>query len=99
MGQLTTLLPFIVMFVIFYFLLIRPQQKKQRDRNAMLRTVKKGDQVVTIGGVHGTVVDLSDDTVGLRVAHNVIMTFERSAVGSVKQVAAASETEAPATNA
>ncbi|MDB5085752.1 MAG: yajC [Bacilli bacterium] len=88
MSQLTTLAPFILMFIVFYFLLIRPQQKKQRDRTSMIKAIKKGDQVVTVGGINGTVVDLLDDSISLRVAHNVILTFERSSISSVRVSAA-----------
>ncbi|MBO8163861.1 MAG: preprotein translocase subunit YajC [Brevibacillus sp.] len=77
------LLPIIIMFVIFYFLLIRPQQKRNRERNAMLAALKKGDKVITIGGIHGTIQDLDDSTVTLRIAHNVNVTFDRGAVNSV----------------
>jgi preprotein translocase subunit YajC len=76
-------LPIIIMIAIFYFLLIRPQQKRAKQRNAMLASLKKGDKVVTIGGVHGTIQDLSDDTVTLRIAHNVNVTFDRGAINSV----------------
>ncbi len=83
MGDLTQFLPIIIMFAIFYFLLIRPQQKKAKQRNAMLGALKKGDKIVTIGGVHGTIQDLSDDTITLRIAHNVNVTFDRGAINSV----------------
>ncbi|MFF0827307.1 preprotein translocase subunit YajC [Brevibacillus sp. NPDC003359] len=83
MEGLTQFLPIIIMFAIFYFLLIRPQQKKAKQRNAMLGAIKKGDKIVTIGGVHGTIQDLSDDTVTLRIAHNVNVTFDRGAINSV----------------
>lgn len=83
MDGLTNFLPIIIMFAIFYFLLIRPQQKKQKTRNAMLSAVKKGDKIVTIGGVHGTIQELADDTVTLRIAHNVNVTFDRGAINSV----------------
>ncbi|WP_018130830.1 preprotein translocase subunit YajC [Effusibacillus pohliae] len=82
------LLPFLLMILIFYFLLIRPQQKRAKERNAMLAGLKKGDRVVTIGGMHGTITELDDDTVTLRVAENTRIKFERSAIGSVKQSAA-----------
>lgn len=82
-NYLSSILPFIFMFVIFYFLLIRPQQKRTKQRNAMLSTVKKNDKVVTIGGIHGTVVDLTDDTVVLRVNESTKLTFERNAINSV----------------
>ncbi|MED1917167.1 preprotein translocase subunit YajC [Brevibacillus sp. DP1.3A] len=83
MDGLTQFLPIIIMFAIFYFLLIRPQQKKAKQRNAMLAAIKKGDKIVTIGGVHGTIQDLSDDTITLRIAHNVNVTFDRGAINSV----------------
>ncbi|BAH42849.1 MULTISPECIES: preprotein translocase subunit YajC [Brevibacillus] len=83
MDGLTQFLPIIIMFAIFYFLLIRPQQKKAKQRNAMLGALKKGDKIVTIGGVHGTIQELSDDTVTLRIAHNVNVTFDRGAINNV----------------
>ncbi|AKF94970.1 preprotein translocase subunit YajC [Brevibacillus laterosporus] len=104
MQGLGGLLPIIIMFVIFYFLLIRPQQKRNKERNAMLAAMKKGDRVVTIGGLHGTIQDITDDTLILKVSHNVHMTFDRGAVNSVtvpsptKEVAETKkeELEAPA---
>lgn len=79
-----TFLPLIIMFAIFYFLLIRPQQKRQKQRMAMLDALKKGDKVITIGGLHGTIVDLTEDTVVLRVSsEGPKMTFERNAVNVV----------------
>ncbi|MFD0588269.1 preprotein translocase subunit YajC [Paenibacillus sp. GCM10027627] len=75
--------PFILMFAVFYFLLIRPQQKKQKQRTSMLNQIKKGDKVTTIGGLHGTVAELTDDTVVIRVNDTTKMTFERSAVNTI----------------
>jgi preprotein translocase subunit YajC len=75
--------PFVLMFAVFYFLLIRPQQKKQKQRSSMLNQLKKGDKISTIGGLHGTVVELSDDTVVLRVNDTTKMTFERSAINTI----------------
>ncbi|WP_411343492.1 preprotein translocase subunit YajC [Paenibacillus sp. WLX1005] len=74
------ILPFVLMFVVFYFLLIRPQQKKQKQRNQMLNTLSKGDKVVTIGGLHGTIVEITDDIVVLRVNDVTKLTFDRSAI-------------------
>lgn len=75
--------PFILMFAVFYFLLIRPQQKKQKQRNLLLSQLKKGDKITTIGGLHGTIVELSDDTAVVRVNDTTRMTFERSAINAV----------------
>lgn len=82
-NLLITLLPFILMFAIFYFLLIRPQQKKQRTRGAMLNALSKGDKVVTIGGMHGTISEITDDTVVLKVNDVTKLTFDRSAINNV----------------
>ena len=76
--------PIIVIVIAFYFILIRPQQRRQKDRNTMLKALQPGAKVVTIGGIHGTVTEMDDQTVTLRVADNTRMTFERSAVNAVK---------------
>jgi preprotein translocase subunit YajC len=75
--------PFILMFAIFYFLLIRPQQKKQRQRTSMLNALSKGDKVVTVGGLHGTISEISDDTVVIKVNDVTKLTFDRSSVNNV----------------
>lgn len=80
-GQLLSfIVPLIIMFAVFYFLLIRPQKKKQNTRNNMLNALQKGDKIVTIGGLHGTILELTDDTVVLRVNDVTKLTFERSAI-------------------
>lgn len=81
---LTSLLPLILIFAIFYFLLIRPQQKRQKQRNAMLQELKRGDKVVTIGGIHGTISDITEEKVTLKVSDTNKLVFERNAVNAVK---------------
>jgi preprotein translocase subunit YajC len=71
------------MFAIMYFLIIRPQQKQRRERETLLQALKKGDRVVTTGGLFGTVVGLSEQTVTLKVADQVKLDFERSAIGRI----------------
>jgi preprotein translocase subunit YajC len=82
------LLPMIVVFAIFYFLVIRPQQRRQRkvqqDREAMLGALKTGDKVVTSGGIYGTIVAVRDDTVTLRIAEKVNIEVLRSAVAGLQ---------------
>jgi preprotein translocase subunit YajC len=90
-AVMTQLLFFAAIFAIFYFLLIRPQQRQKREREATLAAVKKGDRVVTTSGLHGTVVGLSDNTMTLRVAEQVRLDFDRSALGRI--VPAQSEKE------
>lgn len=80
---LAQLLPFILVLVILWFLLIRPQQKRQKERNAMLQSLKKGDKVITIGGLHGTITDLTEERVTLKVSDNTRLVFERTAVNAV----------------
>lgn len=94
MQGIQQFLPIIIMFAIFYFLLIRPQQKRTKQRNFMLSALKKGDKVVTIGGMHGTIQEINDQTVTLRIAHNVNVTFDRGAVNAV--ASSTTETSAPA---
>jgi preprotein translocase subunit YajC len=79
----TNLLPLILMFAIFYFLLIRPQQKRAKARNSMLQALKKGDKVITIGGLHGTIDQITDDQAVLKVNESLKLTFERSAINAV----------------
>jgi len=89
------ILPFVLMFAVFYFLLIRPQQRKQKQRSAMLNQLKKGDKVVTIGGMHGTIQEITDDTIVLRVNDTVRITFDRSAINTITSVAPAAAEPAP----
>lgn len=78
-------LPFVLMFAIFYFFLIRPQQARNKQRNSMLRSIGKGDKIVTIGGLHGTIDAITDEVVVLEVAGGQKLTFDRAAIGSVKE--------------
>jgi preprotein translocase subunit YajC len=81
---MTQLLVILVVFVIFYFLLIRPQQKRVREHQKLVSELKNGDEVVTIGGVHGKILDLDEETVSLEVAENVAITVSRQAVSRRK---------------
>lgn len=83
-NPLTSMLPMIIaFFAIMYFLMIRPQQKRERERLSMLSAVSKGDNVITTGGICGSVVGMSDDRVVLRVDENVTMEFVRGAIAQV----------------
>ncbi|MBP1904905.1 preprotein translocase subunit YajC [Paenibacillus turicensis] len=79
-SLITMVLSFAFMFGVFYFVLIRPQKKKQQSRNQMLSTLKKGDKIVTIGGLHGTIQEITNETVVLLVNDVTKLTFERSAI-------------------
>ena len=78
-------LPLIVLFGLFYVMLIRPQQKQQREHQALLAAIKKHDRVVTSGGLHGTVMNIKDDLVTLRVDDNVKVDIDRSAITRVAE--------------
>ncbi len=82
-SLVSTLVMFALIIGIFYFLILRPQQKRQKERQKMLDAVKKGDKVITAAGLHGTVAGMDDKTVLLQVADNVKLKFERSAVASI----------------
>ncbi|TMN21061.1 preprotein translocase subunit YajC [Lentibacillus cibarius] len=84
MGTLASLLPIILIFVIFYFLLIRPQQKRQKQVREMQANLQKGDKIVTIGGLHGVIHALDEDTVVLQEDNGPKLTFDRSAIREVK---------------
>ena len=85
-GQLfTTFITFGLVILIFYFLIIRPQSKKQKETKRMLAEIKKGDRVATIGGIRGTVVSVKDDVVVLKVDTNTKLELGKSAVSSVLQ--------------
>ncbi|WP_316842094.1 preprotein translocase subunit YajC [Propionispora hippei] len=76
--------PLIVMIVIFYFFLYRPQKKRQQQRNQMLDSLKKGDRIVTVGGLHGTIVALNERVVTLKIAEKVDVTVSRSSVNGLQ---------------
>ena len=78
-------LPLVFLFVVFYFLILRPQQKKQKEHAEMLTKLDKNDEVITSGGVHATVISVGDKTVILRIADNVKIEIEKSSIQSVQK--------------
>ncbi|NLO85338.1 MAG: preprotein translocase subunit YajC [Clostridiales bacterium] len=88
------LLPMVLMFVIFYFLLIRPQRKKDKAAKAMLSALKVGDRICTIGGIYGTITNIKDDTIELSVGRdNVKLIFARWAIRNVEDIAIENDSE------
>ncbi|WP_246940766.1 preprotein translocase subunit YajC [Bacillus pinisoli] len=85
MEMLTSIGPLILMFAIFYFLLIRPQQKKQKAIRQMQADLKKGDKIVTIGGLHGIVDGIDEGTIVIKVTDGSRLAFDRAAVRDVVQ--------------
>jgi len=78
-------MPIIIIFGIFYFLLIKPQQKRQAEQAQLLQNLKKNDEVVTTGGIHGTIVNVKDRSVILRVDENVKIEVQKSCVAHLKK--------------
>ena len=76
-------MPIILMLLIFYFLLYRPQKKAQEERSKMLDSLKVGNRVITIGGIYGTIVSLSDEIVTVKIAENVEVEMARNAINGV----------------
>jgi len=83
-SQLMGLMPLVLMFVIFYFLLIRPQQKKQKEHKAMIEALTRGDEVVTSGGIQGKITGVTDDTLTVEIAKDVRVKVDKSAVARKK---------------
>jgi preprotein translocase subunit YajC len=82
-SMVSTLIMFGAIFAIFYFMIIRPQQKKAKERESLLKSVKKGDKIITASGIHGTVSGLDETTVLIDVGNNNKIKMERSAIGQV----------------
>lgn len=92
-GSITWIL---VMVAMMYFLILRPQQKQRKEREALLSSMKKGDRVITIGGIHGIIRAIKEDRVTLEIASEVFVHFNKSAVASiVRSDAKAEKAEEP----
>ena len=87
-GGFTGFIPLILMFVIFYFLLIRPQQKKTKEHRQMVSNLKKGDRIVTSGGIHGRITGMDESTLTVEIADKVRVKVARGNVSTMAQPAA-----------
>ncbi|XAH23231.1 preprotein translocase subunit YajC [Xylophilus sp. GW821-FHT01B05] len=83
MSSLTGMLPLVLMFVVLYFIMIRPQMKRQKEHRAMLDAVAKGDEVATSGGIIGKVTRIGEGTISIEIAPNVEVQLQRSAIAQV----------------
>ncbi|MGH8908070.1 MAG: preprotein translocase subunit YajC [Egibacteraceae bacterium] len=79
-GGLVSLLPFVAIAVVFYFLIVRPQRTRAQQQRRLVDSLGSGDRVVTIGGLHGTIQSVDEDTVQLELAPNVVVTFAKQAI-------------------
>ncbi|HKK98792.1 MAG TPA: preprotein translocase subunit YajC [Desulfotignum sp.] len=82
-GGLAGFLPIIILFAIFYFLLIRPQQKKAKEHREMIANLKKGSRIITSGGIYGTIIAIDDTTIGLEIAEKVKIKISRGNVAAL----------------
>ncbi len=79
-----TLVMFGAIILIMYFLMIRPQQKRQKEHQSMLESLKRGDKIITNAGIHGTITDIDGNTYVIQIADNVKITIEKNAIASKK---------------
>ncbi|PIQ87790.1 MAG: preprotein translocase subunit YajC [Candidatus Omnitrophica bacterium CG11_big_fil_rev_8_21_14_0_20_43_6] len=84
-NPLVQLFPLALIFIIFYFLLIRPQKQKEKEHQKMLAGINKNDEVVTLSGIHGTIVNVKEKTVILRIDENVKVEIEKSSIAYIKK--------------
>ncbi len=85
-NPMLQMFPLLLVFIIFYFMLIRPQQKKEKERLNMLKNIKKNDEVVTSGGIHAVVLNVKERTATLRVDDNVKIEVDKDAIARVEKV-------------
>jgi preprotein translocase subunit YajC len=83
-NPIASLLPFALMFLVLYLLILRPQMKKQRNQQRMIDELEKNDEIVTSGGIHGTILNIKDDILVVKIADNVKIEVSRAAVSRVK---------------
>ena len=81
----SAIVPYLLIFIIFYFLLIRPQRQQQKQHKERITNLKKNDEVVTSGGIHGTIVNVKDTTIIIRIDDNVKMEIDKEAVATVSK--------------
>ncbi|MBP7056619.1 MAG: preprotein translocase subunit YajC [Candidatus Omnitrophica bacterium] len=86
-NPIMNLLPIILIFIVFYFLLIRPQKKAQDEHKKMIAALKKNDEVITSGGIHGTIANVKDSTVTLKVDDNVKIEIQKNCITAIKRKA------------
>lgn len=87
-SAIVNLVPLIFIFVIFYFLLIRPQKRKEKEHQKMLAAISKNDEVITSGGIHATVVNVKEKTLVLRIDDNVKIEIEKNCIAQVTKIQA-----------
>jgi preprotein translocase subunit YajC len=82
-GMLTSLLPFVLIIFVFYFLILRPQQKRQKEKQKLLDSIKKGDKVITSAGIYGTIEGIEDKTVLVKISDTSKVKMERASIVTI----------------
>jgi preprotein translocase subunit YajC len=90
-NPMVNLLPLVLIFFVFYFLIIKPQKSKEKEHRAMLNSLAKNQEVVTTGGIHGTIVNVKEKTVTLRIDDNVKIEVDKNCIAYVKNVQGANQ--------
>ena len=85
-GLFNMMVPLVLMFIIMYVILIKPQQRKQKEQDELIKKLKAGDRVVTNGGIHGTITGVKENTIMVRIADNVKVELNRTSVSAVTKV-------------
>ena len=83
-SPIAAILPFVLIFVLFYFLILRPQQKQQRMKQDMLKNLKRGDMVITAGGIYGRILNVAEDVITLEIAKGVSVRVSRGSVSGLE---------------
>lgn len=90
-NPILSFVPLILIFVIFYFMIFRPQKQKQSEHQMMIASLKKNDEVITMGGIHGTIVNIKDNTFVIRVDDEVKIEVEKNSISVLKRAAPAQQ--------
>lgn len=90
-NPLMNMIPLVFIFIIFYFLIIRPQKSKENEHQKTLNNIAKNDEIVTTGGIHGTIINIKDKTVVLRIDENVKIELEKNCIAYVKKLQKANQ--------
>ncbi|MGE5446560.1 MAG: preprotein translocase subunit YajC [Ignavibacteriales bacterium] len=85
-SPIAAILPFALIFILFYFLILRPQQKQQREKQELLKNLKRGDSVITVGGMYGRILNVAEDIVTLEIAKGVSVRVSRGSISGFETV-------------
>lgn len=85
-SPIAAILPFVLIFVLFYFLILRPQQKQQKEKQELLKNLKRGDSVITVGGIYGRILNVAEDVVTLEIAKGLSVRVSRGSISGLENI-------------